>query len=217
MRSKSALILGSLVALAVLLSIAGNLLAHPWLHFLFTPLATILILSLALSNWLSFHKTYAAWISLGLFFSLLGDIALLRPAQYFLLGLIAFLCAHIAYLSAFTRNARFPARFSIWLLYLAIAASLYFFLLPALPSALKLSVAAYAIVLTSMGGQAMGRYIVRGSSTARLAAIGALFFILSDGLLSIDRFRSPLPYASLLILVPYFLGQWLIALSSSDP
>jgi uncharacterized membrane protein YhhN len=40
--------------------------------------------------------------------------------------------------------------------------------------------------------------------------------MLSDALLSIDRFRAPLPLASTLILVPYFLGQWLMTLSTCD-
>jgi len=90
--------------------------AHPWLHDLFTPLATTCILALAVSNWRSFRKNYALWISIGLFFSLLGDIALLCAEKYFLFGLVAFLFTHIAYLMAFTRDAKFPVRWSVWFL-----------------------------------------------------------------------------------------------------
>jgi uncharacterized membrane protein YhhN len=71
--------------------------ARPWLHGLFTPLATMCILALASFQLARVQKNYALWISIGLFFSLLGDIALLRPAHYFLPGLIAFLFTHIAY------------------------------------------------------------------------------------------------------------------------
>jgi uncharacterized membrane protein YhhN len=216
MRRNLAIVLSLVFLLAAACSVAGNFSAHPWLHDLFTPLATILILALAVLNWLAFKKSYALAISIGLFCSLLGDVALLRPAQYFLPGLIAFLFTHIAYLVAFTRDRKFPARLSIWLLYLFIAAILYVFLFPGLPSALTLPVAVYAVVLASMAGQAMGRYLILHSRAAELAAIGALLFMLSDVLLSIDRFRASLPRASLLILVPYFLGQWLIALSSCE-
>jgi len=83
-------------------------------------------------------------------------------------------------------------------------------LFPTLPAVLKLPVAVYAILLTLMAGQAMGRYFVVHSRVARLAAIGALLFMLSDVFLAIDWFRAPL-----LILVPYFLGQWLVALSTT--
>jgi len=61
----------------------------------------------------------------------------------------------------------------------------------------------------------MGRYFVVRSRVATLAAIGALLFMLSDVFLAIDQFRAPLPRAPLLILVPYFLGQWLVALSTT--
>jgi uncharacterized membrane protein YhhN len=81
---------------------------------------------------------------------------------------------------------------------------------------LKLPVAVYAILLASMAGQAMGRYFVLHSTAAELAAIGALLFMLSDALLSIDRFRVQLPRALLLILIPFFLGPWLIALSTCE-
>jgi uncharacterized membrane protein YhhN len=202
--------------LAATVSLAGSFFTYPWLHDVFTPLATLCILCIALFNWRSFKKTYALWICFGLFFSLLGDIALLRPAQYFLAGLAAFLLAHVSYLIAFTRGMKFPARISIWLAYLVIAAVLYDVLLPGLASGLKLPVAVYAILVTLMAGQAMGRYAVLRSRPSWLAAIGALLFLLSDTLLSIDRFRSPLPLAPLFILVPYFMGQWLIAVSTHE-
>ena len=216
MRRNSTIILSLVFLLAAVFSIAGSCSAHLWLHDLFTPLATSLLLTLAASNWLAFKKNYALWIAIGLFFSLLGDTALLRPAQYFLPGLVAFLFAHIAYLIAFTRDAKFPARFSIWLLFLFVAATLYWFLFPGLSGVLKLPVAVYALLLASMAGQAMGRYVHVRSVAARIAAMGALLFMLSDALLSIDRFRAPLPLASTLILVPYFLGQWLMTLSTCD-
>jgi uncharacterized membrane protein YhhN len=217
MRRNSTIIFSLIFLLAAVFSVSGSFSAHFWLHDLFTPLSTSVLLALALFNWRAFKKQYALWIAIGLFFSLLGDIALLRPANYFLPGLILFLFAQVAYLIAFTRDAKFPARFSIWLLFLLVAATLYWYLSPGLPGVLKLPVAVYALLLASMAGQAMGRYVVLRSRAARLAAIGAVLFMLSDALLSIDRFRAPLPRASLLILVPYFLGQWLIALSTCEP
>jgi uncharacterized membrane protein YhhN len=176
--------------LAAVFSVAGSFSAHFWLYDGFTPLATILILALTLWNWLTFKQNDALWISVGLFFSLIGDIALLRPAQYFLPCLVAFLFAHIAYLIVFTRDT------------LLVAATLYLVLFPGLRGVLKLPVAVYAMLLASMAGQAMGRSLVLHSRAARLPAIGALLFMLSDTLLSIDRFRAPLPRASLLLVVP---------------
>ncbi|WP_341890481.1 lysoplasmalogenase family protein, partial [Variovorax sp. YR752] len=41
-------------------------------------------------------------------------------------------------------------------------------------------------------------------------AVGACFFMLSDALLAINRFVSPLPLASLWVLATYYAAQMLI-------
>ena len=66
MRRNSTIVLSIVFLLAAVSSVAGNLSAHPWLHDLFTPLATICILALAICNWRAFRKNYALWISIGL-------------------------------------------------------------------------------------------------------------------------------------------------------
>ena len=167
MRRNFTIILSLVFLLATVSSVAGSVFANSWFHDLSTPLATILLLTLATSSWFAFKRNYALWIAIGLFFSLLGDIALLRSADYFLSGLVAFLFAHVAYLIAFTRDAKFPARFSIWLLFLLVAATLYWYLSPGLPGVLKLPVAVYALLLASMAGVAMGRQC--GAAFARCA------------------------------------------------
>ncbi len=125
MPRNSTLIFSLLFLLAAVFSLVGDFFAHPWVHDVFTPLATICILCIAVFQLARVQEIYELWISIGLLFSLLGDVALLRPAQDFLPGLAAFLFAHIAYLIAFTRDAKFPARFSIWLAYILVAAILY--------------------------------------------------------------------------------------------
>jgi uncharacterized membrane protein YhhN len=45
------------------------------------------------------------------------------------------------------------------------------------------------------------------------AAAGALLFMLSDGMLAVDRFRRPFRWSRLAVLSTYFAAQWLIALS----
>jgi len=211
MRKNFSILLGSLVAIAVLLTLAGHLLSAPWLSYLFKPLATLLLFSIAFSYWVSHRNSYALWIAIGLLFSLAGDVALLWPALYFLPGLGAFLFTHVAYLMAFTRDAKFPARLPIWFLYLATAGAFYALLFPHLPNNLKSPVAFYALLLASMAAQAMGRSLVLKTQPARLAAIGAILFMLSDLLLAFDRFHTALLLAPILILIPYYLAQWLIA------
>lgn len=48
-----------------------------------------------------------------------------------------------------------------------------------------------------------------------LYALGALLFVFSDFILAWNRFTSPIENAGLLIMIPYYLGQWLIYIRST--
>jgi uncharacterized membrane protein YhhN len=205
-----------LLALPVALTLFGDVFGHPRLVYIFKPLATILILWMALSSWRTQRNAYSLWITIGLFFSLLGDAALIWPSRYFVPGLVAFLVTHITYLIAFTRDAKFFARLLIWFAYLAVAGGFYAMLFPNIASDLRIPAGVYAILLASMAAQAMIRALLRKTSAARRAAAGANLFLLSDLLLSFDRFHTALLLAPILVLIPYYLGQWLIASSTSE-
>jgi len=201
-------VIGSFIAILVhFIPVTG-------LFYVSTLLASILIMGIAFANWRAHRDSYPFWITIGLLFSLGGDIALLQADRYFLLGLAAFLLTHLTYLVAFTRDARFPAHFSSWLFYLAVVSAIYIFLFANFPQGLKLPVAVYSVFLASMAAQATSRSLTLRTTSARLAAIGGLFFMLSDTLLAFDRFHAPLFLAPVLILIPYYLGQLLIASST---
>jgi uncharacterized membrane protein YhhN len=210
----------SFLAVGVSLSVMFTLLGYQWstlrLVYIFKPLATVLIIGLAVQNWLRRKSAYSQLTVMGLCFSLLGDLLLIWPDQYFLVGLCAFLLAHVAYLLAFTRDASFPARLPVLLLYLAIGALWYAVLFRALPPGLRIPVVVYAMVLAAMAGQAMGRWLELRTSASKRAAIGAIFFMLSDLLFAFHRFRTPLLYSNIFILIPYYLGQWLIASATAE-
>ena len=214
MSRTSTRIVGILICCAVAQTIVGHLGHSPWLIYIFKPLATILILGIALANWISQKQNYALWICVGLVFSLVGDVVLMWPERHFVAGLAAFLLAHIAYLAAFTCGVKFPANWAIWIVYLAIAAAMYFVLSGRLPAELKFPVALYAVAVTTMAAQAMGRYVVSRSRVAMLAAAGGIFFMVSDGLLAVDRFWERIPYDAVVVLVPYYVAQVLMALST---
>jgi uncharacterized membrane protein YhhN len=200
------------LAVAVAFVLAGHLFLYPWLVYIFKPLATVLT-----TNRRNRRDAYSLWVTIGLLCSLIGDVFLIWPSIFFLPGLLAFLLAHIAYLVAFTCGVKFPARSSIWLIYLAIAVALYAFLYPNLPNRLKLAVIIYSLLLASMASQAMGRALLLKTTPSYRAATGAIFFMLSDILLAFDRFHAFILLAPLLILIPYYLAQWLIARSTDSP
>jgi uncharacterized membrane protein YhhN len=206
-------IIAGLACAACTAAVAAHIVHHQPLIYLFKPLAAILLLALAIDGWARAKQAYALCICIGLFFSFIGDVLLMQPDKFFLPGLAAFLLTHIAYLIAFIGPAKLLSRPLVFLYFLP-ALIAYALLAPKLPADLKLPVAIYSLLLSSMAAQGMIRFRILKTAGAKLAAIGAIFFMLSDFLLAFDRFYTALPLASVLILAPYYLAQLLIALST---
>jgi uncharacterized membrane protein YhhN len=203
------------IASALLAMLAGPL-QLPWLAFVFKPLTTILILVYAWPRGAG-EPLVRRWLLAGLVLSLLGDVALLWPQQGFLPGLIAFLLAHLSYIVAFSRRARFAARWQPFALYAAVALAILSQLWSGLPAALRGPVMAYVLCLAAMAAQAaVAWWVARGSEhevRLRSAAIGGALFVASDALLATDKFLVPLPAPALWILATYWAAQWCIASS----
>jgi uncharacterized membrane protein YhhN len=142
--------------------------------------------------------------------SLAGDAFLMFPG-YFVPGLVAFLLAHLAYIALFRQDAAwFPSRRALAAT-LGIGAAMYAFLWQGgLPAALRAPVAAYVLVIALMAAQAIGRATVQRSPAAIGVAVGAAFFMLSDSLLAVNKFVTPLPMAQLWVLSTYYAAQILI-------
>ncbi|MGO4322982.1 MULTISPECIES: lysoplasmalogenase [unclassified Pseudomonas] len=171
---------------------------------------------LALLGWLhdAPPSDYRRWISLGLIFSLVGDVLLAWPGDLFVFGLGAFLLAHLAYLKAYLSDCRRPA-----LLPLALALGIGAVLLGILVSnglgPLLMPVIVYGLAISAMLWRALAR-LGTGvpKRSAWLAAAGALAFVFSDSLIGINRFVQPFHAAPYLIIVSYWLGQWGITASA---
>ena len=142
--------------------------------------------------------------------SLAGDAFLMFPG-YFIPGLVSFLIAHLLYIALFRMGQRwFPSRRALAIT-LGVGAVMYAYLWQGgLPAALRVPVAAYVIVIALMAAQAIGRATVLRDEAAVGVAIGAGFFMLSDSLLAVNKFVSPLPMAQVGVLSTYYLAQILI-------
>lgn len=147
-----------------------------------------------------------------LFFSWIGDALLLFDTDggiYFILGLAAFLIAHLFYCFLFNRIGK-ALRPRNWNLILIVPILLYtgFLLYTLFPSLgdLKIPVTAYALVLTSMFILAANA-LPLNTNTGKLLAISAALFVLSDSLLAINKFYTPIPQASISIMLTYALAQ----------
>ncbi len=171
---------------------------------------------LALLGWLhdAPPSDYRRWISLGLIFSLVGDVLLAWPGDLFVFGLGAFLLAHLAYLKAYLSDCRRPALLPLALA-LAIGAVLLGILVSNGLGPLLVPVMVYGLAISAMLWRALAR-LGTGvpKRSAWLAAAGALAFVFSDSLIGINRFVQPFHAAPYLIIVSYWLGQWGITASA---
>ena len=217
-------LLTCLIIASTLGAIAGALLGGQWiwLHYICKPLATVLVLWLALGASSPVSPRYKRLVCISLVFSLAGDVFLMLPRDLFLPGLGAFLLAHLCYMVAFFPGSDARTRSTSIALFAVFGVANLAGLLPRLESAMRVPVIAYVIALLLMAGFALARarslraregatYAIAAS--ARMAAIGAAFFVASDTLLAWNRFGGGIPLASLWVLATYFIAQWYIARS----
>ena len=141
-----------------------------------------------------------------------GDIFLMFSEKYFVPGLIAFLLAHLVYIAAFISvdGILYSWIFFIFL----IVGILIFRMLNKKLGKLQIPVAIYISAIAIMTWQSWKLYISTGSYGFGLAALGTLFFLISDFALSVNKFLKPMNYAQIIILPTYFIAQWLIAIST---
>ncbi|SEP07406.1 MULTISPECIES: lysoplasmalogenase [unclassified Pseudomonas] len=171
---------------------------------------------LALLGWLhdAPPSEYRRWISLGLIFSLVGDVLLAWPGDLFVFGLGAFLLAHLAYLKAYLSDCRRPALLSLALA-LGLGATLLGILISSGLGPLLVPVIVYGLAISAMLWRALARLGTEvPERSAWLAAAGALAFVFSDSVIGINRFVAPFHAAPYLIIISYWLGQWGIAASA---
>lgn len=146
------------------------------------------------------------WIAGALFFSWVGDILLMLPQDLFVYGLGSFLIAHLLYIRQFfgiwnkKKNPPQPLTSLMIALYLA---GLIWILYPGLEPSLKFPVIFYGATISIM-------WLLAIQTGIRSIQIGALLFILSDSLLAINKFYTPLPAAGAWVMGTYGLAQYFI-------
>ncbi|MBL8009136.1 MAG: lysoplasmalogenase [Flavobacteriales bacterium] len=218
---KSLLINGGLYLAALVGTLYAQARGLHLLEFICKPM-----LLLVLSSWFFFNSRrvgdrFTLLVQAGLFFSLVGDVALMfqhLDEFNFLIGLAAFLVAQICYAVAFLQNVvEVDGAEGMWisLLLMVLLLSYGFFfaydLLPYLDEALVLPVVAYAIAISLMGVAAGFRFRRTFPRSFWMVFAGALLFIASDSLLARNRFARPVPMGDVLIMVTYAGAQFLIA------
>lgn len=186
---------------------------------------TLLMPSLAVWFWLETRQFSTVcsrnWMLFGLFFSWLGDCLLIFQKEnstvpYFLLGLGAFLVAHLFYLAAFVKFPSASPGFlskNKWLLlpFGIFLATMDCFLWPSLAGGLRGPVVFYSFAITAMAVGAASLFGKIEGRAAQILFLGAVLFICSDSLLAVNKFHAPFANAGFLVMLTYILGQFGIA------
>jgi uncharacterized membrane protein YhhN len=183
-----------------------------WLELVFKPLTTLLlfaVIGIPANN-------FARLVTAGIALSVVGDVALLwHTDRAFMVGLGAFLLAHIAYVIAFLGVAVWSPHVAI--VAVVVSASSIVLLRATWEGAAGMHgpTIAYGVVITTM--------VVSASATvggplplAPFAAVGAVLFYVSDASLAINKFRRPVPHIPLLAFGVYWLGQLGIAIAATS-
>ena len=213
------IILATIVVIASgVLHILAEYNGRPWHVYLLKPLTTWTIILVAVLANPDIAETgratlYQSLIIGGLVFSLAGDVFLMLPQDRFIPGLFSFLVAHLMYIAAFTGlSGLHNSNGWLFVPFLLLTVVMLALLWKGLGK-LRIYVIAYMLIISTMGWQATEFWFRTGSTAALLAMVGAIFFLLSDSLLAIERFRTKFAASSLLVLSTYYIGQLLIAWS----
>ncbi len=178
----------------------------------------LLMPMLMLALWMDVSKTEInvsirfAWVAL--FFSTAGDLFLLAEKNnnqtfYFYLGLGSFLLAQISYCLSFIRLGSLSMPTAWKIIYPLYFIGFILLLLPQLAAVLLFAVIIYGLALTLMAWNSWRTMVGKGWQSYA-GIVGAMLFLISDSLLAINRFKSPVPYAGFWIMCTYIAAQYLI-------
>lgn len=167
-----------------------------------------------------FHRKFPSKNILlsALLFSWIGDVILLFAdiaEIYFILGLLAFLIAHLSYCVLF--NKQIIGEIQINKILFAVGSLVIAFYLTAMIlvliprlGELKIPVIIYAAVISTMLLFAFNGYLIWKKPGALYIFLGAVAFVASDSILAFDKFYAPIQKSSFFIMLTYLVAQYLI-------
>lgn len=199
--------------IVVLELICGSVESLATYHYITKPSILIALILFFWTQSAALHKSIRLMTLLALVFSLLGDVLLMfvdQSANYFMLGLIVFLIAHIFYIAVFLKH-RDKNKQPLWfgLLLLMYGIGIFYGLKDGLGEML-IPVLIYMLVILTMAITAFWRNNSVGKWSYVLVFFGALFFMMSDSLLAINKFYTSLPLSNISIMLTYALAQFFI-------
>ena len=206
-------------AVALIADLIGIYLKNDILVYVTKPLIVITLIFYFLSATWKFENGLMKIIAMALTFSWLGDVVLMFDSfnkNVFLIGLLAFLFAHLIYIRFFSlvrMGEKIKPKTGLILLVGVYYSGLIFLLFNDLHE-MKIPVLVYGIVISVMFLLALHMLFIKNKEAGRLMMLGALLFIFSDSILAINKFYEPFEYAGIAIMLTYGIAQLLITLGA---
>ena len=153
---------------------------------------------------------YSSWpMLLAMGFSALGDY--MGVCHNFWGQMGSFALAHIAFVVFFYRLYQ-QEKATMGIKWKSVLVALYglivgICIVPHVQGPLQIGVSVYILLILAM-------CILAWLQKNPFYAIGAWLFVFSDTILAWNKFVSPIDSASYLIMVPYYLGQWVLFVKS---
>lgn len=179
-------------------------------------LGAMVFLMLALGTHSDFklQKQPLKWLVLGAWAASIAGDAFLAWSGFFIQGLASFLTAHILYCVLFVKSGPRAWNMAAAIPFGLFGAGMAKWLITSggVPGAMLVPVMTYLVIILSMAMLAAARYKAEPTLANRTVLFGALFFVVSDSLLAINKFILPLPYSGVLVLGTYYSAQECILL-----
>lgn len=205
--------------LLFIIVLAGDLVAvnfHDALfQTIFKPLIIPVIIGYFNAQVKSISRGMSKWVLMALLFSMIGDVLLMfqeKNSIFFLLGLSAFLIAHIFYIifyNAVWAHEKIKNNYFLVVVVLIYYGALISLLLPYLGT-MKIPVLVYGFVISWMLMMALNMLFIRNKQAGQWMVTGALLFVISDSLLAINMFYQPFISAGVLVMLTYGIAQLFI-------
>lgn len=196
----------------------------PTLHYATKPLFMIVLMVFHGKQLGGASSLFSNMIQFGLFFSWIGDIALMIDEKFpilFVVGLGAFLIAHLGYSLGFLRNIKdsslkiAPAKIALMgIPFVAFTGCFFYYIKEGLPSDLFIPVLAYTIVITIMGITSAARNGHADTKSYYWILVGAILFILSDMVIAVNKFVIDFENDAILNMWLYLTGQFMITVGA---
>lgn len=179
------------------------------------------------------RNTAQKFILFSLAFSWSGDVNLMMPSvegyasleeNFFLLGLVSFLVAHVLYILSFrldvvNNGGKGALSTKPWLAapFVIFLFGFMYVLYPHIATEMQIPVIVYATVINLMGLAAIHRWGKVNNESFWYVMGGALLFIASDSMIAINKFQVPFESSRTLIMITYLVAQYMIVKGTIKP